>query len=187
MLRATSGLVGLLLLVGCGGSVDWSGPENLLLRESSSKTDDGVKLQYWSLVDAPPDRIYAALADVEHYPDFVAGVDSVSIVSVEADGQKTVQISQRVIGRQSNAKVRWTFHPKERRIDFTTLASTLSYNDGTFEIRPSPDGKRSLVESTYIVKEYGPQGVPIGVLASGTREAFLAAAEGVKKRASGAS
>jgi hypothetical protein len=30
------------------------------------------------------------------------------------------------------------------------------------------------------------QGVPIGALAAGTRESFLAAAKGVKKRATGA-
>lgn len=185
---ATSRLVlALFVLAGCGGGkVDWSAPENFLLREESAKTDDGVKLEYWSLVDAPAQAVYEALADVEHFPDYVPGVDSVQLLEGGA-GTKTVQIAQRVIGRQANAKVRWTLLPERRRIEFTTLVSNLSRNDGSYEIEPSPDGTRCLVRSTFLVREGEgqAQSVPIGVLVSGTHESFLAAARGVKQRATG--
>ena len=174
-----------LVLVGCGeAGVDWSKPENFLLREKSTSTDDGVQLDYWSLVDTSCKNVYEALSDVEHYADFVPGVDRTQILSVEGDS-KTIQIAQRVIGRQSNAKVKWTFNPEKRRIDFTTLSSDLNYNDGHYELDSSPDGRRCLVRSTFLVKQGQgmAQAVPIGVLAAGTREAFLAAAQGVKKRA----
>ena len=177
-----------VLLAGCGESgVNWSAPENLLLREKSSKKDDAVQLDYWSLVDAACQRVYDALTDVEHYPEFVPGVDRSQLLEVEGT-TKTIQIAQRVIGRQSNAKVKWTFHPEKRQIDFTTVNSDLNYNDGHYELEASPDGKRCLVRSTFIVKQGQgmAQSVPIGVLAAGTREAFLAAAQGVKKRATGA-
>jgi carbon monoxide dehydrogenase subunit G len=173
-------------LVGsCGGNaVDWTAPENFVLREESAKKDDGVRLEYWSLVDAPPQAIYDALADVEHYADFIPGVDSVSVVSVSGD-VKVVQIAQRVIGRQANAKVEWKFLPDRKRIEFRTLQSNLSRNDGSFQVEPSPDGKRSLVHSVYLVREGegSMQAVPIGVLTEGTRQSFLAAAKGVKTRA----
>jgi len=180
-------LLGLGSLLGACGSepaIDWSKPENFLLREKSSKTDDGVQLDYWSLVDAACQPVYDALADVEHYPDFVPGVDRTQILAADAS-TKTVQIAQRVIGRQSNAKVTWTFHPEKHQIDFKTVSSDLNYNDGHYELDPSPDGKRCLVRSRFIVKQGQgmAQAVPIGVLAAGTREAFLAAARGVKKRA----
>jgi len=175
----------MLVIAGCGeAGVDWSKPENFLLREKSAKTDDGVQLDYWSLVDAPCPAVYDALVDVEHYPDFVPGVDRTQILALGGN-TKTVQIAQRVIGRQSNAKVEWTFHPETRTIDFKTLASDLNYNDGHYALESSPDGKRCLVRSTFVVKQGQgmAQAVPIGVLAAGTREAFLAAAQGVKKRA----
>jgi ribosome-associated toxin RatA of RatAB toxin-antitoxin module len=181
-------LLGFTLLAACGeAGVDWSKPENFLLRERSAKKDDGVELQYWSLVDASCQSVYDALADVEHYPDFVPGVDRAQILAVDG-GSKTVQIAQRVIGRQSNAKVQWTFHPEKRQIDFKTLNSDLNYNDGHYEMDASPDGRRCLVRSTFLVKQGQgmAQAVPIGVLAAGTREAFLAAAQGVKKRAGAA-
>src|SRR5262249_31585698 len=96
-------------------------------------------------------------------------------------------IAQRVIGRQANAKVRWNLFPDRRRIEFTTLVSNLSRNDGSYEIQPSPDGTRCLVRSAFLVREGEgqAQSVPIGVVVSGTRESFLAAARGVKQRAMG--
>jgi ribosome-associated toxin RatA of RatAB toxin-antitoxin module len=176
-----------LLLVACGeGGVDWKGPENLVLREKSAKVSEGVQLEYWSLVDAGCQGVYDALIDVEHYPEFIPGVDRANLLNVTPTS-KTVQIAQRVIGRQSNAKVEWTFHPEKHEIDFKTLNSDLNYNDGHYELEPSPDGKRCLVRSSFLVKEGQgmAQAVPIGVLAAGTKEAFLAAAQGVRKRAAG--
>ncbi|TMB55703.1 MAG: hypothetical protein E6J56_07765 [Deltaproteobacteria bacterium] len=184
--RTTVAAAALLLVAACGEkAIDWNAPENFVLREKSSKVDDKVKLEYVSLVDATAKAVYDALADVEHFPDFIPGVDNVQLLSVSGD-TRTVQIAQRVIGRQSNAKVEWTFHPDQLRIEFKTLVSNLSNNDGTYEITASPDGKRCIVHSTFLVAEPAGSAAPIGVLASGTREAFLAAARGVKARATGA-
>jgi len=176
----------LLLPPGCGGSgVNWSDPENFVYREKSSKVENGVELDYASLVDAGCEPIFQALVDVEHYPDFVPGVDRVNLIDASPTS-KTVQIAQRVIGRQSNAKVNWTFDKEKKTVEFTTVTSDLNFNDGRYTLEPSPDGKRCLVRTTFIVKEGEgrTQSVPIGVLAAGTRETFLAAARGIKKRAS---
>jgi ribosome-associated toxin RatA of RatAB toxin-antitoxin module len=177
----------LLVLAACAEQgVNWSDPENFLYREKSAKLDDGVRLDYWSLVDAGCQQVYDALVDVEHYPDFVPGVDRSNLLAA-TDTSKTVQIAQRVVGRQANAKVEWKFDKARKTIDFKTITSDLNFNDGHYELESSPDGKRCLVKVTFNVKEGEgmAQSVPIGVLAAGTRDAFLAAAQGVKKRASG--
>ena len=73
----------LLLAAGCGErGVDWSGPENFVLREKSIKRDNAIELDYWSLVDASCQPVYDALVDIEHYPDFIPGVDRSQILSV---------------------------------------------------------------------------------------------------------
>jgi ribosome-associated toxin RatA of RatAB toxin-antitoxin module len=186
--RVSIPLLALLLLVaGCGGerTVDWTAPENLVLWEHTSETDQGVKIEYGSLVDAPAQKVYEALADVEHYPDFIPGVSYVQVLMV-GENSKTVQIAQQVIGRQTNAKVEWKFYPEQRRIEFRTIQSSLSLNDGSYEVEPSPDGRRCFVRTTFLVRPgAGGGSVPAGVLASTTREAFLAAAEGVRRRATG--
>jgi carbon monoxide dehydrogenase subunit G len=174
-----------LLLAACGQRrFDWRDPENLLLKERSTQTDAGLKLEYWSLVDAPATVLYALLADVESYPEFVPGVDSVQVLSETGD-TKTVQISQHVVSRQDNAKVEWRFAPLDRRIDFKTLNSNGSYEDGACAIDTSPDGSRSLVRTSILVHDgqgAGQTGA-VGILVQATREAFLTAARSVKKRA----
>jgi len=182
MPRVVSGLLstlGLLAVVACQGGVDWEGPENLLLRETAAEKDGRAELEYWSLLDAPCQPVFDALADVEHYPDFVPGVDRVQVLA-QAPNSKTVQIAQRVIGRQNSAKVEWNFYPERWRIDFRTLASDLTYNDGGYVLEQSPNGKRCLVRTTYLVKEG--KGLSLGALRQASQEAFVAAARGVRKR-----
>jgi ribosome-associated toxin RatA of RatAB toxin-antitoxin module len=169
-----------VLLAACDRSVDWSAPENLLLRDKATDRNGFVELDYWSLVDAPCQRIYEALVDVEHYPDFIPGVQRVQLLG-QSERSKTVQIAQNVIGRQANAKVEWMFDPKQREIQFKTLASDLTYNDGYYKFEESPDGKRCLVKTLFLVKQA--QGLSLGALGQATRETYLAAARGVKKRA----
>lgn len=179
-------LVIVACLSACGErTVDWNAPEDLLFAEDTEKTHEGLKLQYWSLVDAPAHAVYDALTDVEHYAEFIPGVSRVQILSV-SENKKTVQIAQRVVSQQASAKVEWRFDPRRLRIEFHTLESSLSLNDGSYQIEGSPDGQRCVVRTTFLVRggEHAPS-VPESVLASATREAFLAAAAGIKRRASG--
>jgi ribosome-associated toxin RatA of RatAB toxin-antitoxin module len=153
--------------------------------EKSQETDEGARLEFHSLVDAPARAVYEALADTEHYADFVDGVTESKLVSAE-DNTKTIQITQTVIGRQSRARVKWTMDPKEMKVKFETLQSDANYNDGTFQVYASPDGKRCYVVSIYDVKSKGaPQNMPLGVLKTATRETFEKAARSVKRRAAG--
>jgi hypothetical protein len=102
LIWASISVLALLLgAVGCGErGIDWKAPENLLLSERTTETEEGVKLEYESLVDAPAQAVYDALADIEHYPDFVPGVSYVQVLTLD-DKSKTVQIAQQVISRQT--------------------------------------------------------------------------------------
>jgi ribosome-associated toxin RatA of RatAB toxin-antitoxin module len=185
---AIAGLGVGLLLAGCGqGGVDWSAKENVLMREDTAQKDGGVELQYWSLIDSACKPIFDALADVEHYRDFIPGVDSTSLLASSGD-TKTVLIAQRVIGRQNNAKVEWKFDAAKPRIDFKTLASDFSFNTGYYDFEPSPDGKRCLLHTVFLMKQKEGTGEMMAesTLAQATRDGYVAAATAVKKRATGA-
>ena len=166
----TAGL-SIALLAGCGGggSVDWNGPENLMVREETATKDGGVELQYWSLIDSPCKPVYEALTDFEHYRDFIPGVDSTSLLA-STENSKTILIAQRVIGRQNNAKVEWKMDPAKPRIEFKTIASDFSFNEGFYEFEPSPDGKRCLLHTLFLVKQKEGTGelVPEDLLATAT-------------------
>jgi len=183
--RVTSLAVMVLASCSRGPSVDWSAKENFFALEKSQETDDGARLEFHSLVDAPALAVYNALADVEHYASFIDGVTESALVKAE-NNTKVIQITQEVIGRQSRAQVKWTFDPAAMEIRFETLQSDANYNDGDYVITSSPDGTRCYVVSVFHVKWKGaPQNVPLGVLESATRESFVKAAHSIKRRASG--
>jgi len=79
-------------------------------------------------------------------------------------------------------------HPEKPRIEFKTLASDFSFNEGYYDFESSPDGKRCLLHTVFLVKQKEGTGEPVSEaqLAQATRDDYLAAAEGVKKRATGA-
>ena len=165
-------------------SIDWSAKENFFVAEKSQETPDGARLEFHSLVDVPAPEMYHALADAENYARFVDGVSESSLVSADKN-TKITQITETVIVRQARAQVKWTLHPEEMRIDFETLKSDQNYNEGSYQIFPSPDGKRCFVVSVFDVKQKGaPQNVPLGVLKAATRESFEKAARSVKQQAS---
>lgn len=165
-------------------SVDWSAKENFFLTEKADQNpDESVRLEFHSLVDAPCDGVYKALAEADNYVAFVDGVTDSGKISTDANSM-VVHITQNVIGRQSRAQVKYTFHPDKKKIEFQTLQSDMNFNDGGYEMASSPDGKRCHVVSVYNVREKGGK-TPPGVLMSATREAFKKAAESVKARALG--
>ncbi len=164
-------------------TVDWSAPENFFAVEKSEEVADGARLEFHSLVDAPPAEVYRMLADVEDYSRFVPGVSESALINKD-DHTKVIRITQTVIGRQNRAEVKWTFHPERMAIEFETLKSDGNYNEGSYRVLPSPDGKRAYIVSIYHVMEKGaPQNVPIGVLKGATREGFAKAARSVKQAA----
>jgi hypothetical protein len=166
--------------------IDWTAAENFFVVEKVDKGEEGAtRLEFHSLVDAPADAVYAALAEPENYAAFVEGVTDSGKMTAQGN-VKVTHITQTVIGRQNRAEVEWTLHPQEKKIEFKTLKSDLSYNDGTYEVIGSPDGKRSYVISLYNLREKeGGIKAPPGVAVSATREGFAAAARSVKKRAAG--
>src|SRR4030095_10135833 len=97
--RVPSVLLAGVLLAACGRDVDWSSPENLLMREKVTDRDGFAELDYWSLVDAPCQRVYEALVDVEHYPDFIPGVTRVQLIG-PTQRWTTVRIAHGVLERQ---------------------------------------------------------------------------------------
>lgn len=181
------GPLAIALLTSCEKkpSIDWSAKENFFAYENVGKNeDDSVRLEFHSLVDAPADPVYQALAEPENYSAFVQGVTDSGKISAESSS-RIIHITQSVIGRQTRAKVKYTFHPEQKKIEFQTLESDTTLTDGSYEITPSPDGKRCYVVSVFNVREKSGQKMPPGVLVSATRESFAEAARSVKARALG--
>src|SRR5688572_15721286 len=108
---------------GSAPDVDWKAAENFFVVEKVDKGEGGAtRLEFHSLVDAPADGVYAALAEPENYAAFVEGVTDSGKMTAQGN-VKVTHITQTVIGRQNRAEVEWTLHPEAKRIEFKTLKS----------------------------------------------------------------
>jgi hypothetical protein len=180
----TFGLVG----AGCArDGFDWDRPEDIMLEKKvDSESDGAVRMEFVSLVNAPADRLYEALKDVEHHEQFIDGVTESKVVGTDGR-KKIVEIDNRVLGRPNHAKIEWTFDDGSRKAAFKTLEAEFTDNSATYAVEPSPDGKRARITTVYHLRDKGGHPFPLHSLKLAIEDGYAAAVRGVKRRALGSS
>lgn len=186
-LTAVALALALVSTVGCQrDKFNWEQNEDFMLVQSEEQLDDGsVRMSFVSLVNAPADKLYSALSDVEHHAEFIEDVSESKVISSEGDRKKVVDITNRVLGRPNQAKIEWTFDPEERTIAFRTIESRFTDNSAEYKIEPSPDGKRTRVTTVYYLRDKGGHPFPLHLLRMAIRDSYVASVSGVKRRALG--
>ncbi|MFI5618016.1 type II toxin-antitoxin system RatA family toxin [Streptomyces sp. NPDC051567] len=91
-------------------------------------------------IAAPPEPVWAAVLDVERYPDCMDSVDSVTLVGRADAHHRTTAWSVRLQG----SVLRWTeaevIDPVARRFDFRQTSGDLGAFAGHWAVRAEPDG-----------------------------------------------
>jgi ribosome-associated toxin RatA of RatAB toxin-antitoxin module len=176
-----------LLLAGCHrDKFDWEQHEDFMLSQSEEQLEDGsVRMSFVSMVNAPADKLFSALSDVEHHAEFIEDVSESKLISSEGDRKKVVDITNRVLGRPNQAKIEWTINPETRTIAFKTIESRFTDNSAEYKIEPSPDGKRARVTTVYYLRDKGGHPFPLHLLRMAIRDSYVASVSGVKRRALG--
>lgn len=153
------------------------------VKEESNITNEGViiKAHFVSIIDAPADKVEAAVWKVE---DGAKVIDSVKLSElVEQKGNTKVlkmQIQALNLPVQ-HYTMEFTRHPDEQRISFKTLSSQSEDIEGSYRFESSPDGKRTrlIYDSTSKQKVQLP--VPQDVLEGALRETYIKTVRGIKK------
>jgi hypothetical protein len=177
---------GLLVAPACQRSgFDWDQPENVLLEEKAETAPDGhVEMRFVSLLNVPPDDLFRAFSDVERHAEFIEGVSESKLVS--QDGRKKViDITNRVLGRPNKARIEWTIDEGDMKMSFDTVDAEYTDNSAEYIIEGSPDGKRAKIITIYQLRDKGGHPFPLHSLKVGIRDGYVAAVQGVKRRALG--
>jgi ribosome-associated toxin RatA of RatAB toxin-antitoxin module len=91
-------------------------------------------------IKVPPDTAWAAVVDVESYPDCMESVDSVVVTQQTDDLHRTTAWSVRLKG----SLLHWTeaevIDPEGRRFSFDQVSGDLGRFVGHWAVRPAPDG-----------------------------------------------
>jgi coenzyme Q-binding protein COQ10 len=101
------------------------------------------KFETRRIVKHSPDRMYALVADIERYPEFVPLCDSLTIQSRKEREAKELLIANMSVGYKA---IRETFttqvllKPDEYAIDVQYIEGPFKYLDNRWRFEPAPDG-----------------------------------------------
>jgi hypothetical protein len=177
------------MVAACGGgdTFDWEQFEDFTVEKSYEEQPDGaVKMTYIGLVNAPRDALFTALSDVEHHDEFIEDVKEVKLVSSKGN-KKVVDIRNRVLGRDNEARIEWTIDEPSYRMAFKTVQAKFTDNSAEYVIESSPDGKRSRITTVYFLRDKGGHPFPLHLLKTAIDESYMKSVRGVKRRALGKS
>ncbi len=95
------------------------------------------------LVKHSPDRMYALVADVEKYPEFLPLCEGLTVRSRKERDGKSLLVADMTVGYKA---IRETFttqvllKPEEHAIDVKYLDGPFKYLDNKWRFEPAPDG-----------------------------------------------
>lgn len=95
------------------------------------------------LVKHSPDRMYALVADVEKYPEFLPLCEGLTVRSRKERDGKSLLVADMTVGYKA---IRETFttqvllKPEEHAIDVKYLDGPFKYLDNRWRFEPAPDG-----------------------------------------------
>ena len=128
-------------------AVKWDGPIKEIAFEDITKDGKTFTIEMRSRIDAPLDEVWAVLKTPETLADHSDQYKRSKLLKEEGDS-KELELDVMTLGNLQNFVMRLTFDDAKHLVTLKTLQSTLADITGSYELKPSPDGKKTL----YIYK-----------------------------------
>ena len=92
-------------------------------------------------IAAPPDRVWAIAADVEHYPEWAKDVKDVVVRARDDDGRPTeVEFRASALGRSTHYTLKYDYSDAPRSLPWKLVRGDIMRRlDGAYEFVPVPD------------------------------------------------
>ncbi|MRH92574.1 cyclase [Nocardia sp. SYP-A9097] len=99
------------------------------------------------VIDAPPDRVMAVIADLESYPEWVAAARSVEVLDKLPDGRaRTARFVLDAGVVKDTYTLSYTWRPDGKAVSWTLVGGDLQKaQDGSYELIALPDGGTQVV------------------------------------------
>src|SRR5437764_505274 len=97
------------------------------------------------LIHAPVETVYSVARDVESFPEFMADLQSLTMLERSDDGNRTVTAWVGLV-REFKMTVKWTqedvWNPATTRDEFRMLKGDMDSMSGYWQFSPAPEGTR---------------------------------------------
>jgi hypothetical protein len=157
-----TGLIGVLLLAGCGGKVEPTCPPMKEIGTSSVvKNGDTWDVAITANIEAPLDKAFEAASHPEKGHELVPESILKSDLESEAGNVKTMDIVVRLDilppgFKVQNIKNVYTYYPQERRFTTKSIDFKLADISSEYKFEASPDGKGTVLKFTQKSRDKSP-------------------------------
>jgi len=162
-------------------AVKWEGAVPEITFAKLDKDGKVFDIELHSRIDAPIDRVWAAVKQPEKLADYSQQYKLSKLLS-ESGNAKDLELHVLALDNLQQFKVRLTFDDAAHRVTVQTLESTLADIDGTYELEASPDGDKTLY--VYRAKQTDKVALPVStdVQRSAIKESFVSQVNAIKKQ-----
>ncbi len=161
-----------VLVVGCSPKLEEG--------EVLEKKGDTFTIRLEKKVDEPIDKVWEAFQRPEDIEKYSEQYQQSKLVKSEGD-TKVVDYRVSALGQVNAFTMELKANPDQKRIDLKTIESSLVDISGSYEIKPAPDGKGTLVIYKAIQKDKANIPVPVSVQKTAIKDSFDNLIAGMKK------
>ena len=191
LLVVTVGVAGALALSGCDmimgyfraqrEATKWEGPVKEITYAKLDKDGKVFDIEMHSRIDAPIDKVWEAVKQPERLSEFSEQYKKSALLK-EDGNKKEIELHVLALGNLQQFTMQLTFNDAAHTVDVQTLKSTLSDIQGSYELRASPDGAKTLY--VYKAKATDKVALPVStdVQRSAIKESFVSQVNAIKKQ-----
>ncbi len=159
----------------------WEGAVAEIVFERLEKDGKVFDVEMHSRIDAPVDKVWAAMKQPEKLADFSEQYKKSKLLKEEGN-KKQLELHVLALDNLQQFTVELAFDEAAKKVVISTIQSTLADISGSYELKPSPDGLKTLYiyKATQTDKIALP--ISVDVQRSGLKEAFVNQVRAIKKQ-----
>jgi len=159
----------------------WSGPVKEIIEEQVTREGKETRARYVSMIDGPSDAVLQAIWRVEDSPKTVENIKMAKVLESQGD-TKVVEINLQALTLPlQNLTTQWTIDRQKKQVTFKTLKSQAQDIEALYVVEASPDGKRTRLTYTAVIRDKIALSLPQSVIDSANRETYVNTVRGVQK------
>jgi len=159
----------------------WSGPVKEIIDEQVTREGKETRARYVSMIDGPSDAVLQAIWNVEDSPKTVENIKMAKVLESQGD-TKVVEINLQALTLPlQNLTTQWTIDRQKKQVTFKTLKSQAQDIEALYVVEASPDGKRTRLTYTAVIRDKIALSLPQSVIDSANRETYVNTVRGVQK------
>jgi carbon monoxide dehydrogenase subunit G len=165
-------------------AVKWEGPIEEIAAADIKKDGKVFTIHMESRIDAPPEKVWEAMKHPELLSKNSEQYKKSDLLKDEGN-HKELELHVMALDNLQQLTVAMDFDDSAKTLKIKTLATTIAEIDGTYTLKPSPDGTKTLY--IYDAKQTDKVALPISedVQRSAIKESFVNQVRAIKKQIGG--